>query len=131
VKRIRVVAALVFRDGRVLAQMRPLHKARGGLWEFPGGKVEPGETDEEALVRECREELGIRVRVGPRVWQTVHAYPDLEVELVVHRAEFEEGAEPSPRDAERIDWIPPRELEKRPFCEADLPLLSLLASGRI
>jgi len=131
VRRVRVVAALLVRDGRVLAQRRPPERPRGGLWEFPGGKVEPGETDEEALARECQEELGVRVRVGPLVWQTEHAYPDLEVDLRVYRAELEEGETPSPREAGQLEWIPLAEIEARPFCEADQPLLALLAAGRV
>ena len=63
-KAVEVVAALIWRGDRFLACQRPAHKARGLLWEFVGGKVEPGETKEEALVRECREELGVTVRVG-------------------------------------------------------------------
>lgn len=129
--RLRVVAALLERGDAVLAQRRPLHKAQGGLWEFPGGKVEPGEGDEEALARECLEELGVRIRVGARVWETRHAYPDREVHLLVYRARIEGDGEPRAHDAERLAWIARGELADHPFCEADLPLLSLLAAGEI
>lgn len=127
----RVVAALIVHEGRVLAQRRPEGKPRAGLWEFPGGKVEPGESDAEALVRECREELGAEIRVGPLVWATTHAYPDLEVTLLVYRAELEAGESPSAREEAQLEWIPLSELEARPFCEADRPLIALLAAGRI
>lgn len=129
--RLRVVAALIIREDAVLAQRRPLHKAQGGLWEFPGGKVEGGEGDEEALIRECREELGVAVRVGEKVWETRHTYPDREVHLLVYRAELLGEAAPVAMDAERIAWIPRCALADLPFCEADLPLVSLIASGRL
>ncbi|HLV61048.1 MAG TPA: (deoxy)nucleoside triphosphate pyrophosphohydrolase [Fredinandcohnia sp.] len=126
--KLRVVAALALRDGALLAQQRPLHKAQGGLWELPGGKVEAGESDEAALARECREELGVRVRVGARLWETRHLYPDREVHLVVYRVEIEAG-EPRAHDAERIAWIPLDRLADYPFCPADLPFLERLAAG--
>ncbi|MBP1558431.1 MAG: NUDIX domain-containing protein, partial [Oscillospiraceae bacterium] len=77
----QVVAALIWRQDRFLICQRPAHKARGLLWEFVGGKVEPGETKEEALARECREELDADVRAGEVFMQLVHEYPDLTVEL--------------------------------------------------
>ena len=81
-----VVAALIWEGETFLICQRPAHKARGLLWEFVGGKVEPGETREEALVRECREELDIRVAVGEPFMEVIHAYPDLTVHLTLfHR----------------------------------------------
>ena len=71
-KAVEVVAALIWRGDRFLACQRPAHKARGLLWEFVGGKVEPGETKEEALIRECREELGVTVRVGEVFTELTH-----------------------------------------------------------
>lgn len=130
-KQLRVVAALIFRGEEVLAQQRPYHKAQGGLWEFPGGKVEDGEADDEALARECLEELGVEVLVGERVWEARHRYSDREVHLLVHRTEILGGGEPVARDAERIAWIPREALKDHPFCPADLPLVSLIASRRI
>lgn len=130
-KRIRVVAGLFSRGDAVLVQQRPAHKSRGLLWEFPGGKVEEGESDRSALVRECAEELGVEVTVGDRLWEASHRYPDLEVELRLYAATLSEGAEPRALEAEQIAWIPRRDLSSLPFCEADLPLLPLLAEGRL
>ena len=79
-KSVQVVAALIRReDGRILICQRPRQKARGLLWEFPGGKVEPGETEAQALIRECREELGILIQPGQAAARVEHAYPDLFV----------------------------------------------------
>ena len=90
-KAVEVVAALIWRGDRFLACQRPAHKARGLLWEFVGGKVEPGETKEEALVRECREELGVTVRVGEVFTELTHVYPDLTVHLTLFHAAIPEG----------------------------------------
>ena len=89
-KAVEVVAALIWRGDRFLACQRPAHKARGLLWEFVGGKVEPGETKEEALVRECREELGVTVRVGEVFTELTHVYPDLTVHLTLFHAAIPE-----------------------------------------
>ena len=86
-----VVAALIWEGETFLICQRPAHKARGLLWEFVGGKVEPGETREEALVRECREELDIRVAVGEPFMEVIHAYPDLTVHLTLFHASIAEG----------------------------------------
>lgn len=75
----QVVAALIWRGGKFLICQRPAHKARGLLWEFVGGKVEPGETKQQALVRECREELGIETAVGDVFMEVTHTYPDITV----------------------------------------------------
>ena len=85
-KAVEVVSALIWRGDRFLACQRPAHKARGLLWEFVGGKVEPGETKEEALVRECLEELGVTVRVGEVFTELTHVYPDLTVRLTLFHA---------------------------------------------
>lgn len=131
-RRIRVVAALVADASgeRFLVQQRPPHKARGLLWEFPGGKVEPGETDAAALVREAKEELAVELWVGERLWEEVHAYADLTVELFLHDARILAG-EPKPLDAHELRWATPQEMRELPFCEADLPLLDALASGQV
>ncbi|HWV38422.1 MAG TPA: (deoxy)nucleoside triphosphate pyrophosphohydrolase [Vulgatibacter sp.] len=128
---IRVVAALVSRGDAVLVQQRPPGKSRALLWEFPGGKVEPGETDEAALVRECREELDVEASVGPKLWETAHAYQDLRVELVLYRCAIAPDAAPRPLEAAQLAWVDRTKLSDLPFCEADLPLLPLLASGEL
>ena len=92
-----VVAALLRQDGKFLICQRPAHKARGLLWEFPGGKVEPGETMAQALARECREELGVTVAVEEPVAQVVHEYPDLTIRLTLLAAVITGGRRVSSR----------------------------------
>ena len=92
-----VVAALIWEGERFLICQRPAHKARGLLWEFVGGKVEPGETPEQALARECREELDVTVSVGEPFMDVVHAYPDLTVHLTLFHAALAGGGSPPPR----------------------------------
>ena len=86
-----VVAALIWDGDRFLACQRPAHKARGLLWEFVGGKVEPGETREQALIRECREELDVTVSVGEVFLEVTRAYPDLTVHLTLFHAAIARG----------------------------------------
>jgi 8-oxo-dGTP diphosphatase len=132
-QRIHVVAALIpdpLAPDRFLVQQRPPDKSRANLWEFPGGKVEPGETEAAALARECMEELAVELEVGRRLWSTVHAYPDLEVALVLLAATIRKGA-PQPLGAQAIRFCTPAEMQRLPFCEADLPLLDALARGAL
>ncbi len=119
---IQVVAALIWRDHRFLICRRPARKARGLLWEFAGGKIEPGETPEQALIRECREELDLTVRVEKALGDVVYAYPDLTVHLTLFRAAIASGA---PRLLEHCDlrWITPEETGQYTFCPADAILL--------
>ncbi len=132
--KVDVVAALIWEAGNFLICQRPAGKARGLLWEFVGGKVEPGETKEEALVRECREELGVTVSVGGVFMDVVHAYPDLTVHLTLFWASIAEGV---PRLLEHNDmqWIAPGDIPKYEFCPADVEILrqitSLSQSGRL
>ena len=130
-RRVKVVAGLFARGSTVLAQQRPPGKSRGLLWEFPGGKVEPGESEAEALARECREELGIDPEVGSVRWRTVHEYEDLVVELVLLAATVPAGAEPEAREAHALAWVERGALSRLPFCEADVPLVALLEAGTI
>lgn len=123
-----VVAALIERDGRFLACQRPAYKARGLLWEFAGGKVEPGETRAQALVRECREELGITVAVRDVCMEMVHEYPDLTVHLTLFRAVLAEG-EPQKLEHNDIRWITLAESAEYEFCPADTEMLVRLKSG--
>lgn len=117
-----VVAALIWDGDRFLICQRPAHKARGLLWEFVGGKVEPGETAAQALVRECREELGITVSVGEVFMDVVHEYPDLTVHLTLFHASIAEGA-PKLLEHNDLKWITPRETDDYPFCPADVEIL--------
>lgn len=129
---VRVVAALIAGDrpGAYLIQQRLPQGSRALLWEFPGGKVEPGETDAQALARECVEELDVTLDVGPELWRTRHSYPDLTVELVLMGARIRSG-EPKPLGANALAWATPEQMKPLPFCEADLPLLDALAKGEI
>lgn len=124
-KAVEVVAALIWRGDRFLACQRPAHKARGLLWEFVGGKVEPGETKEEALVRECREELGVTIRVGEVFTELTHVYPDLTVRLTLFHAAIPEG-EPQKLEHNDLRWITVGEMDDYPFCPADETILRKL-----
>ena len=128
---IRVVAALLWRDGQLLVQQRPAHKALGLLWEFPGGKVEPGESDAQALARECTEELGAEVQVGALAWQTSHDYAHGAVDLVVYTAHWPADTEPQAHAAAQVRWVKPAELGALPFCPADEPLVQDLMARRL
>ena len=101
---------------------RPAHKARGLLWEFVGGKVEPGETKEQALIRECREELAVTLSVGDIFMDVVHEYPDLTVHLTLFKATIAEG-EPEMLEHNAIRWITPSEIPNYDFCPADVEIL--------
>lgn len=120
-----VVAALIWREERFLACQRPAHKARGLLWEFAGGKVEPGETREQALVRECREELAVTVAPRDVFMEVTHQYPDLTVHLTLFNAELQEG-EPQALEHNALRWITVEEIGELPFCPADEEILERL-----
>ncbi len=128
-RRVRVVAAVIRRDGRILVTQRHGHAERGGQWEFPGGKVESGEAEPEALVREIREELECDVAVGALLARTTHRYPDLEVELAFYACTLAPGSEPRLVGAAAMEWADPHRLDGYDFCEADLPVLPVLARG--
>lgn len=117
-----VVAALIWDENRFLICQRPASKARPLLWEFVGGKVEPGETKEQALVRECREELGITVQVGSVFCEVTHEYPDLTVHLTLFHAVISSGT-PQKLEHNDIRWITPGEIPQYEFCPADVEIL--------
>ena len=118
-----VVAALIWQDDKFMICQRPAHKARGLLWEFVGGKVEPGETKEQALIRECQEELAVTLSVGDVFMDVVHEYPDLTVHLTLFNATIAEG-EPQKLEHNDIQWIMPSEIPKYEFCPADKEILA-------
>ena len=120
-----VVAALIWRGERFLACQRPAHKARGLLWEFVGGKVEPGETLEDALVRECREELAVTVVPRDIFMEVTHVYPDLTVHLTLFNADLPEG-EPKALEHNDVRWITVDEIDRLQFCPADEEILERL-----
>ena len=117
-----VVAALVWEGEKFMICQRPAHKARGLLWEFVGGKVEKGETKEQALIRECREELDVTVSVGDVFMDVVHEYPDLTVHLTLFNSRIAEGT-PKMLEHNDIKWILPREIPNFEFCPADEEIL--------
>lgn len=118
----KVVAALIWDGDRFMICQRPAHKARGLLWEFVGGKVEPGETMEAALIRECREELAVELTVGALFMQVVHTYPDITVELSLFHASICSG-EPQKLEHVDIQWITPVQIPDYDFCPADTEIL--------
>ena len=123
-KRLHVAAAVIRgADGRVLIARRPEHKHQGGLWEFPGGKVEPGEAVEAALARELHEELGIRVSAARPLIQVRHDYPDQQVLLDVYEVTAFAG-EPHGAEGQPLAWVAPRELPHYEFPEANRPIVA-------
>ena len=122
---IEVVAALIWDKGRFLACQRPESKARGGLWEFVGGKVEPGETKRQALIRECREELDVTIAAGEVFLELTHSYPDLTIHLTVFHASIAEGT-PRLLEHQAMRWVTAKEAETMPFCPADQEIIERL-----
>ena len=120
-----VVAALIWDQGKFMICQRPAHKARGLLWEFVGGKTEPGETLEEALIRECREELDITVAVGDIFTQVIHEYPDILIRLTLFNCTVAEGT-PKLQEHNDLKYISPEEIPNFDFCPADKDILALI-----
>lgn len=120
-----VVAALIWAGDKFMICQRPEHKARGLLWEFVGGKVEPGETKERALIRECKEELNVTVAVHEVYMEVTHEYPDLTVHLTLFQAEIAEGT-PKKLEHNDIRWITVEEIPNYDFCPADDVILRML-----
>ena len=124
-----VAAALIWEGEKFMICQRPANKARGLLWEFVGGKVEPGETKRQALVRECREELAVTVSVGDVFMEVIHEYPDITVRLTLFNATIAEGT-PKMLEHTDIKWITPSEIPNYAFCPADEEILKKLSSSR-
>lgn len=120
-----VVAALIWNENQFLICQRPANKARGLLWEFVGGKVEPGETKEQALVRECQEELAITLDVGEVFMDVVYEYPDLTVHLTLFNSSIRAGI-PQKLEHNDIRWITVDEIDQYDFCPADEEILTQL-----
>jgi 8-oxo-dGTP diphosphatase len=124
---LAAAVALIDPDGRVLLAQRPAHKAMGGLWEFPGGKVEPGETPEICLMREIEEELGIGTWascLAPLTFAS-HAYEDFHLLMPLYVCRKWQG-NPEPREHQRLAWVRPQRLGDYPMPAADLPLIPIL-----
>ncbi len=126
---IEVVAALIWNGDRFLICQRPAHKMRGLLWEFVGGKVEPEETKEQALIRECQEELAVTISVGEVFMEVDHIYPDLNVHLTLFNAAIIEGT-PQMLEHNDIRWIAVNEMSQYEFCPADEIILRKLRYER-
>ena len=122
---IEVVAALIWNNNKFMICQRPANKARPLLWEFVGGKVEHGETKEQALIRECLEELDITLEVGEVFTEVIHEYPDITIRLTVFNAEIAEGT-PKLIEHNDLKWITPDEIPLYEFCPADVEILGKL-----
>ena len=124
---VEVVAALIWNRGRFMICQRSKNKSRALLWEFVGGKVEKGETKEQALIRECREELDIMVSVGDKFMSVTHEYPDITVHLTLFNATIKEG-EPKLIEHSDLKWISPAEISNFEICPADSEILAKIVN---
>lgn len=128
VERIVVTAAVVWRDGRYLVARRLQGTHLAGLWEFPGGKCEPGESHEDCLRREIHEELGVDATIRGLLLSARHAYETREVEL--HFFACDLAGEPQARLGQELAWVAPADLDRLAFPEADAELIALLKQDR-
>jgi len=124
-KQVEVVGAVIVRDGKILCAQRGANGALGGKWEFPGGKIEPGEDARQALVRELNEELGCEVEVGDFVTRTTYDYPFATVSLTTFRCKLVSG-EPELTEHEAVVWLDPQELLILDWAPADVPAVEIL-----
>ena len=123
-RRIIDVVGAVIRDGdRILLAQRPEGKSQAGLWEFPGGKIEPGETPEEALIRECQEELAVQIESPREITSVVHRYPEKTVHLILMECQLAHGEAPVPQEHQQVVWVPRDGLAAMNLCPADRELL--------
>jgi mutator protein MutT len=127
---LEVSAALIFGNGKLLIAQRPADSHLGGLWEFPGGKCEPGENSEQCLVREIREELGVEISVGELFEEVRHDYPEKSVHLKFFLCRLLSG-EPQPLDCAALKWVEKSQLGAHDFPAADAQLLEKLKSPRL
>jgi len=123
-RHVKVIAAIIRREGRILIGKRKVGTF-AGKWEFPGGKMEPGETPEQCLARELAEELGVEARIGKLFLSTRHAYSHMAIEFVTYEAEIISG-QPRLRDHNELRWVLPAELCLYDFPEADRPVVGKL-----
>ena len=125
-KIIEVVGAIIKDGGKYLVGQRAAHKTQGGLWEFMGGKIEPGETPEDALARECREELALEIEGARIVDSVIHEYPEKTIRLTLLECRPKAGSVPQALEHQAIRWVTPEEMRTMPFCPADAELLQKL-----
>ena len=126
-KRIEVVAAIIEKDGKILICRRAENKTRALKWEFPGGKIEPGETPEQAVLRECREELDVDLCVKGEFMRVLHSYPDIEIQLTVFRTAII-GSDPRCIEHKEIRFVYPSELADFELCPADITVAEKIIS---
>lgn len=126
-KRIEVVAAIIEKDGKILICRRAENKTRALKWEFPGGKIEPGETSEQAVLRECREELDVDLCVNGEFMRVLHSYPDIEIQLTVFRTAII-GSDPRCIEHKEIRFVYPSELADFELCPADITVAEKIIS---
>lgn len=127
-KHIVVVGAVIVRDGQILCARRAAGSTLGGMWEFPGGKVEPSEAPEDALAREIDEELGCTIDVGPKITTTSHAYDFGTVNLTTYYCSITRG-EPQPHEHSELKWAAPDELSRLEWAPADIPAVQMIRRG--
>ena len=127
---VEVVAAIIWDNDKFMICQRPRNKDRGLLWEFVGGKVENGETKKQALVRECMEELAIKIKVGDVFMDVIHEYPDIKIHLTLFNSEIVEG-KPQMLEHNDIKWITPGEISGYEFCPADMEILDKIIDNSI
>lgn len=122
---VDIVAAFIWEKNKFLICQRPANKARALLWEFVGGKVEKGETHQEALIRECQEELAITVEVGKLFYQNTHSYNDITINLFIYHAKIISGTI-TKLEHNDLQWISPNQIPQFTFCPADVEVLSII-----
>ena len=123
-KRIIEVVGAIIKDGdRYLVGQRAVNKAQGGLWEFMGGKIEPGETPEQALARECREELGLEIESECIIDSVIHEYPEKTIRLTLISCSPKTGSIPKALEHQQIRWVTREEMDALDFAPADRELI--------
>ncbi len=125
----QVTAAVIEKDGKILIAQRRAGDALGGKWEFPGGKLEPGETPEQCLARELREEFQIEASIGAFICASRFEYKHAHIELLAYRAAHVSG-EFRLNDHDAIKWVPPAELSSYDFSSADIPVVEIISGRR-
>ena len=125
-KIVDVVGAIIKDGGKYLVGQRAAHKSQGGLWEFMGGKIESGETPEEALQRECREELALEIEGSRIIDSVVHEYPEKTSRLTLLECRPKAGSVPQALEHQAIRWVTPEEMKLVDFCPADRELIEKL-----
>ena len=121
----KIGVAVIHKQGKILIDRRKKQGEMGGLWEFPGGKIKAGETVEECIEREIKEELNIKIIIGDRLTTITHAYQTFNITLYVHNCQHLSG-EPQPLECEEIHWVEPERLNQYQFPQANLQIIDLL-----